>query len=230
MSRWLEHVDPEMPPRVLRYASSLEGTEWIRDSLTTFATSVASFVPSGFEAYARIYHPWQDNVGSTEAPPRWRDVARFEGFDLEDPIACAAMPWSLQSPVRVMVGSLERGALDAVVEHVRIATSTADDCWFALWEGFGDAQWARDADPRLVLPNRSYLIFRGPLDGARVNLSDIAFSHRSPSLWWPADHAWCVATEVDHAWSYVGGSRALIDDVLADARLESIATTADLLW
>ena len=32
--------------------------------------------------------------------------------------------------------------------------------------------------------------------------------------------AWCVATEIDLFCTYVGGSRALIDALLADERLE----------
>jgi hypothetical protein len=43
----------------------------------------------------------------------------------------------------------------------------------------------------------------------------------SPNLWWPDDRAWCIATETDLAWTYVGGSAALISEVLANPRLEA---------
>ena len=33
----------------------------------------------------------------------------------------------------------------------------------------------------------------------------------TPDLWWPEDGAWCVASETDFTWTYVGGSRSLID-------------------
>jgi len=46
----------------------------------------------------------------------------------------------------------------------------------------------------------------------------------------PADRAWCVATEIDFAWTYVGGSRELIDAILADARLEAVETSAAAEW
>ena len=45
-------------------------------------------------------------------------------------------------------------------------------------------------------------------------------------MWWPADRAWFIATEVDGFSSYVGGSQAAIDDVLAAPALEAIAVTA----
>jgi hypothetical protein len=45
-------------------------------------------------------------------------------------------------------------------------------------------------------------------------------------MWWPADRAWFVATEVDGFSSYVGGTQGAIDSVLASPELEAIAATA----
>ena len=45
----------------------------------------------------------------------------------------------------------------------------------------------------------------GALDG---------FSPKSPNLSWPADRAWCVATEIDFDSTLVGGSSDLIQTVL----------------
>jgi hypothetical protein len=33
-----------------------------------------------------------------------------------------------------------------------------------------------------------------------------------------------VSSEVDYAWTYVGGSRRLVDDLLVDGRLEVVET------
>jgi hypothetical protein len=52
--------------------------------------------------------------------------------------------------------------------------------------------------------------------------------HRSPpSLWWPEDRAWCVGTDIDLMSTYVGGSKACIDAVLADDRLEGLPVSVD---
>jgi hypothetical protein len=45
---------------------------------------------------------------------------------------------------------------------------------------------------------------------------------QSPTLWWPDDRAWCVASEVDFHSTYVGGSRQLIDRLLGDERIEAL--------
>jgi hypothetical protein len=89
--------------------------------------------------------------------------------------------------------------------------------------------------PKVRMPAfaRSYLLFEGPLDAvgevgvwidwipddptaspAQSTAVRREFSQYTPSLWWPDDHAWCVATEIDFEFTYVGGSFALIDELL----------------
>lgn len=62
----------------------------------------------------------------------------------------------------------------------------------------------------------------GPLEAAVDLGSRVAFFvPQSPNLFWPADLAWCVATEIDLPYTYVGGSAALVEDVLAHPALEA---------
>ncbi|WP_062465454.1 hypothetical protein [Demequina maris] len=48
-----------------------------------------------------------------------------------------------------------------------------------------------------------------------------SFREPGPQFVWPADHAWAVATEIDLDSTLVAGSRALVDEVLADATFEA---------
>lgn len=81
--------------------------------------------------------------------------------------------------------------------------------------------------PKVRLPNRDYILFEGSLEAA-AELSE-PFGHRvghmffpqSPNLFWPDDHAWCVASEIDLFCTLVAGPEALIEALLADARLEA---------
>jgi hypothetical protein len=45
----------------------------------------------------------------------------------------------------------------------------------------------------------------------------------SPSLWWPDDHAWCVASEIDLDTTYIGCSEACRDDLLAVPEIEALS-------
>jgi hypothetical protein len=89
--------------------------------------------------------------------------------------------------------------------------------------------------PKVKLPNRAYLLFGGPLDavdelGAWVSwIPDRAttFERATPSLWWPDDHAWCAANEIDASFTCVGGSRSLIDELLRHPGLETLELHPD---
>ena len=50
---------------------------------------------------------------------------------------------------------------------------------------------------------------------------------RGSSLWWPEDQVWCVATEIDFSWTYVGGSGACIRALIEAQELETIPTRID---
>jgi hypothetical protein len=70
---------------------------------------------------------------------------------------------------------------------------------------------------------------RGPLPAALASpWLDAELPYQSPNLWWPADRSWCIASEIDLPWTYVGGSEELITAVLDAAELEaSTAWTTD---
>jgi hypothetical protein len=59
------------------------------------------------------------------------------------------------------------------------------------------------------------MLFKGPLSSAIGHLE-------GPNLWWPDDRSWCVASEIDFPYTYVGGSKPLIEDILADPALEAL--------
>jgi hypothetical protein len=77
--------------------------------------------------------------------------------------------------------------------------------------------------PRVSLPYRDYLLFEGPLEAATElgwMMPGGGFVPQSPNLFWPHDHAWCVASEIDLFCTLVAGSIALAEDLLADPYLE----------
>ena len=72
--------------------------------------------------------------------------------------------------------------------------------------------------PRVQLPGREYFLYEGGLDAA---LTFVEPKRQTPNLWWPADRAWCLASELDLEWTYIGGSPDLINHIMADRRLEA---------
>lgn len=91
------------------------------------------------------------------------------------------------------------------------------------------------AAPRLELPHRSYLLFRGTLADAATVLDaagpwstpGIGSWGQSPNLLWAADRSWCLATEIDLDSTVIGGPAPVIDAVLARPDLEALPLPAD---
>jgi hypothetical protein len=89
--------------------------------------------------------------------------------------------------------------------------------------------------PKLELPQRDHIVFAGSLGDvaalatgtAEADVAPFAPRSRTPSLLWPDDRSWCVATEVDFDSTLVGGPRGLIDALLADAALEAREVAED---
>lgn len=86
--------------------------------------------------------------------------------------------------------------------------------------------------PRLALPphtGREYILFQADAQA----FTDIAWRSdapwgndlidpNSPSILWPADRAWFLATEIDYDSTLVGGSAELIHDIIATPGLEAM--------
>jgi len=102
--------------------------------------------------------------------------------------------------------------------------------------------------PRLRMPNRDYVLFRGAVS----TFVDPKWEHEvpwssdhaaddeqrwrrpadAPALVWPDDHAWVMVSEVDWDFTVVAGSTELVNAIVADPRLEAASITegADLSW
>ncbi|GAA0471027.1 hypothetical protein Ade02nite_34330 [Paractinoplanes deccanensis] len=195
----------------LSYCPDVSAADWIVASDRDWPELV-TFGPGGFEAYARLrFIPDPPHAGMAEA-----DYDRPDD-DLSD---------------ARQVGV----ALEILARH----TATPGDCYFGLWEG-----WASDLHgsppgiapafppavldgPRVRLPERPFYLFRGPLsDYGDYGAADLwpgqpRGEMPPPSLTWPADHAWCVAADVDPHWAGIGATAAAVADLIADRRLDVV--------
>jgi hypothetical protein len=202
------------------WVDDVSAADWIAARLNPFGQDTGSIVPVGFEAYARVFHP----IG---ADGRWSDLARENGRIAHSQMQLhliSAPPGESTNPERfnVVWGSLPVAERESLIDVLRPRTTTPDRCWLAVWEGFGGLDRG-GVDARVRLPQRNYLLAAGPIAAVLEPVRTVVDFDwgLSPNLWWPEDHSWIVVTEIDFAWTYVGGTRAAIDAVLADDRLEA---------
>src|ERR1035437_6757066 len=207
---------------------------WIAEARRSFYDfSVGSLVPVVFDRYARILHPaWS----SAHEPVRWDVVAAWSGQTahahaqwefLSVPIVGVAQAPPFVAPPDT--GGLPPTSLAALCDVLVAHTGTPDRCYVGVWEGYGSpvVDWA--GPEVLDLEERSFHVRRGPISIA-VEVGSRQDSHVSrlepPTLIWPADRAWFVASDTDLDSTYVGGSGALVDALLACSDLEVWPVTA----
>ena len=210
----------------LRHEPDVATADWFATSDAPWR-QLCSLGPGGFDRYCRLFHPLHEGADENDAD----ELANVEG-------------------------NLDGTHLERLTQILARHTSTPDDCFFGLWEGFGDIHGSPAvaffglrrgrppevppafppevlAGPRVRIPGRGYLLFRGPLqDAGQWGAADLAPGHprpiNSPNLVWPQDRAWFAATEIDLPWTGIAGTSSLVDELMADAVLDvepiSIAT------
>ncbi|MEO1060518.1 MAG: hypothetical protein AAFZ07_03795 [Actinomycetota bacterium] len=165
---------------------------------------------------------WADTT--IDAPVEWRTFADAVDAPFHEG------PFEGSPPLEVA---------EPLVEVLLDSTATPDRWWIGVWDGFGSItgtirrtrrraplarwrarrpdRWEREHDSYVRWAahapvvdgwwrGRSFLLFEG---GPEAVLA-FASRHEGPSLWWPDDAAWCVATDIDLPWTYVGADEATI--------------------
>jgi hypothetical protein len=218
-------------------AKNADSASWIESGLHPFGMDVGSFIPEGFAAYARVFHPpYRRTPEGTEVPVRWRDIAAANNRTIAGEMQVMDLPthpsqysasgeelWNQQT----RTGNLPREIAVRLAAILASQTLTPKLCWFAVWEGYADVRIRTSEAPMFSVPERNLFLLQGTVDDVLTTLSVVDWDYRSPNLWWPDDRAWCVVTEIDFTWSYVGGSRDCIEQILGDPELEALPTNAE---
>ncbi|MCV2490372.1 hypothetical protein OF117_13470 [Geodermatophilus sp. YIM 151500] len=209
---------------------------WIADGRTGRPGTVAGLVPSVFEAYARVLHPAYRYAGDDDLPVRWADVAAHNGTVVHPQAQWAALTGGLeylssdsQPPVwdgAPAEGHLPVEAAAALASVLAGRTTTPEHCWFGRSGSAYDGPDLAGAPQLALAGGRDAVLVRGSVRDAVRNLAPEPHE-QSANLWWPADRAWCVVTDLDCMSTYVGGTAACIAAVLAEPALEALPARPD---
>ncbi len=222
-----------MPLSRLRPANDASAADWIVAALTTFGESVVSLVPDGFPSYVRVFHPAHGHDPEEPAwrgpPIRWSEIAAANGTKVHPDMQLSGLTgyryvdhgqpgvfeWSPSE------GSLLPDIAAPLATVLSRHTATPSVCWFAVWNGFAGTREDLRKAPTFEVPQRKYFLFRGPVDAATETTNREGIYHQSANIWWPDDHAWCVATEIDINTTYIACAEPCRDDIVALPELEA---------
>ena len=226
-------------------ADDARAADWVAAALTTFGESVLSLVPSGFPSYVRVFHAAyrvdrrSGCRGERWSAVSWAEIAAANGARAHAGMQLGALTGSDQFihggqpdvyDHPPMEGSLPAEIALPLREVLARHTTTPERCWFAVWNGCAAAREDVRGAPTFRVPSREYHLLSGPIEAVIESL--VQGRVQSPNIWWPDDHAWCVATEIDLNITYLACSGACRDDLLADPGLEArqIEPTTGISW
>jgi hypothetical protein len=228
--------------------------EWIAERLSAYrgaagrrlaAAAVGGTVPDCFDSYVRIFHAAS---GPDRSRASWKDVAAAQNTVWHPEMQFNAITggsWPGSAPP---VGRLDLEQLMVLGEVLGRHTSTPDRIFLALWEGWGGTVTQERLDESVVPADllaadlldvgngfRRYLVVRGSIRNLQIPPwpgEGPVPNEETPNLAWPADRAWCLATEIDFDSTLVGGSAELIAAVVEHPGLEAleVGTGTSLHW
>jgi hypothetical protein len=175
----------------VRPCSDASPARWLLDSDRDWS-DLAVRGPLGFDAYARL---------------RFIPDPAYPGQREGDAVV---------SDDRLLRSEIEQLAI--AVSRLAAHTTTPDECYFAIWEGWGGLELVGPVQVPFV--NREAVLFCG----AASDLASWVDSRDStgpnnlpiPAFVWPADRAWCVANDVDSHFATIGASSTAIGKLLSD--------------
>lgn len=180
-------------------------------------------IPARYEAYLRILHPVRDSSGN---PVTWASVANELGrqphgqmqwhaiVGSQSPASMADSAWRGSRPA---LGELPTGSLETLCAVLERHTDDMD-CFFGLSTIHPEIDQDLVNEPLLEIPYREFVVLSGPLSAVLSAGDAIPVA---PSLMWPADRTWYVASEYDFDSTLAGGSKDLIRDLGVSSNLET---------
>jgi hypothetical protein len=214
----------------LTFCPDLSAADWIVHSDLPWQQLVG-FGPAGFDAYARLRFlpdPVRPGQSENDVDPDWRTdqlptLLEVLATHTATPDDCYFCVWEGFGHADVAIDD------DAVYIDDENARTPLER--LGARPGLAPHPVASPSMPQLpkvVLPNRAYWLFRGPLadigtwDTAQQWPGRCRLDQIEPAFIWPADHAWCVARDVDPHWAGIGGTPPLITRLMSDARLDVV--------
>jgi hypothetical protein len=214
----------------LTFCWDLLAADWIVHSDLPWQQLVG-FGPAGFDAYARLRllpDPVRPGQSENDVYADWRTDQLPTLFEVlathtATPDDCYFCVWEGYGHAEV--------AIDDDAVYIDDENAGAQFVQAGVRQGLAPAPVASPSMPHLpkvVVPHRAYWLFRGPLadvgrwDSAQEWPGHHRLDEAEPAFIWPADHAWCVARDVDPHWAGIGGTPPLITRLMTDPRLDVV--------
>ncbi|MDZ5712636.1 hypothetical protein [Jeotgalibacillus haloalkalitolerans] len=222
----------------MKKRSEFEAFNWIKEQTIPLPEKwdgcrFNHLIPPVFEAYCKIIHPIYRELNAPNDQVSWRetgfsdgylqpgerillrDLAEKYGLNVTKELELASIDRKTGERPRYLIGGgegvLDYKSLHQVIEIMKPFTKNMT-CYFYY-------HLLKTADYEDKLFEGRLIDIKQLLTMEEVN--------ENPSYFWPEDRSWCFYSDIDLDFTLVGGSREMIDALMADTWLECIETDAD---
>jgi hypothetical protein len=207
-----------MPASFEAYAKILHGVsasyENIDNSLTSAEIALLK-IPRCQQLESYIRKMREEHTGSRI---RWKALAQLIGVPFEQEICHEWFRKVLDDPAcwpRFLLGpdegNLDSEELSALCSQLR-QLENDKECYFR----FAEIPFVGETKP---------ILFNAVLEELEAGLAKLNYQF-TPEYWWPKDRTWCVCSDYDLSFTFVGGPKRLISALLKDAKLETLEVSA----
>jgi hypothetical protein len=234
----------------LQPASGRDDVAWVVEAMTG-RQGVDLVVPAIFEAYARIHHRIHNGERWADFAPEYlvRGVEPYNyvgsklefidgdgNLDAEDvdalvPLlaAATATPNECHYALWQGWGWVRPGSMDVLAPQDTAETRAIKHAFNETMALVSNFVAACPVEP--WWGGRDMILFDGPVDAvSTIGCGHAGVERQCPQWWWPDDRTWFVGTEIDDPWTYVAGSRSLIDAILATPQWEAVGVEPTDRW
>ena len=212
--------------------------------------TIRHLIPDVFEAYAKIFHRLDVHYENIDNPLSEEEIAI-----LQIP-ACTSI-CSLAEKVRRRNGGTRISWREVAaffgfpfapgLSYIWISRQLAPTCWPRFIYGPGDGYLEAEEYTEIAsllleegyLPECFYrlaeipfiatdqqLLFQGEL--TEVNSIPTRSNWNAPEYWWSPSNEWCLCSDYDLTFTFIGGTRSLVARILNSPSLEAIEVQPDL--
>lgn len=184
---------------------------WIEPRLGGEFGAVTLQVPHGFEAYARVFHPFF--MGLSREKTRWAEVAAACGTVAHREMQCVSIAKGISKVTNgdPFQGEMDHDDLDVLCKILAAHSEDASNCFFGLctiqnWEDSFSRTELR-GHPLLRLPmGRDHIVLEGPLAAVDQIMEEPkpGVSHRAYIEHVPPGEEPATAEEIAESWKSRG--------------------------
>lgn len=212
--------------------------------------TVRHLMPPTFEAYAKIFHRLEAHYENIDNPlsdeeiavlqvpgctpiralvervrernegtrVRWREAAESLGFPYVPGLSDDWFRTRLEPGCwpRFIYGPGEGYLEEDAYMEIASLLSEADDSKYCFYR-LPEIPFVATDQP---------LLFQGTL--IEVNSIPTIGTWKAPEYWWPSNHEWCICSDYDLSFTFIGGPRELISRILKSKEIEAIEVQPDL--